>query len=612
VLAATVVGITAIGCAHPAQKVDVGDGRTAADESAAVWVKGPPPAPTAALLAPRPSAPASQPSTGTIEFSNKRAKVDPQPDPWQISAPPGDHHESPDWAASTPGEPPDLLPVLYTPTPVDDRQAKRGSMHFDNIEINKALEILSRDGGFNILVSPAVKGNVTANIKDATAEEALDAVLTLTGLVKQQSGRFTYIYTPEEVRNGNGPDQWISTRIYHLNYVRSTDFRALIADVLTPAGKITMTPEAGGGGPGGHGGSAPTSGASGGTGGAAPAPGAGAAAPTSGGPSGHPGGAGGGGNSHAGGAVVIVTDTVAALRQIDQIVAELDVPPLQVDIEAVLLSVEHDLNEEMGINVAIADTTGSILGVIGDGSKLFSTAGVVPGAAFGRAVGATAAAQGGGGAQGGAVQGAGFISPEHGLKFGSTRGGITELIRALKTTGKVTILARPHLLVLNNQEASLLLGDKLGYATLSQSAVSTTQNIQFLNVGTKLHVQPFISDDGLIRMMVHPERSSGRVIDNIPQASTSEVTTDVMVPDGATLIIAGLVDDVKDRSQNGLPFLSELPGIGVIFRERFLSHTHKELVVLLTPHIWDPGRAIHARRPFEPEPISCCPVPQDR
>ena len=89
-------------------------------------------------------------------------------------------------------------------------------------------------------------------------------------------------------------------------------------------------------------------------------------------------------------------------------------------------------------------------------------------------------------------------------------------------------------------------------------------------------------------MEVHPERSSGQIVDGIPQAHTTEVTTNVMVPDGATLVIGGLIDSEVDLDRSGLPFLSRLPVVGYLFGQSTKNITKKELMVLMTTHIWNP------------------------
>ena len=165
---------------------------------------------------------------------------------------------------------------------------------------------------------------------------------------------------------------------------------------------------------------------------------------------------------------------------------------------------------------------------------------------------------------------------------------------------KVEVLATPRLLVLNRQPAELLLGQRLGYTTASQSLVSTVQTVSFLNVGTLLRVRPFIYADGNVRMEIHPERSTGQVVNNIPSTSTSEVTTNVMVPDGSTIVIGGLMDNDDNRRQNGVPGLSRIPVIGVIFRERQRTLAKKELIVLLTVQIWNPTKACPTEEVHEP------------
>ena len=119
---------------------------------------------------------------------------------------------------------------------------------------------------------------------------------------------------------------------------------------------------------------------------------------------------------------------------------------------------------------------------------------------------------------------------------------------------------------MNKQRAEIQLGARLGFQTLSQNFTSTIQQIQFLNTGTLLRLRPFVSDDGMVRMEIHPERSSGSVTNNIPNQQTAELTTNVMVPDGATLVIGGLMEDEDDYQLQGLPFLSRLPAPGISLR----------------------------------------------
>ncbi len=241
------------------------------------------------------------------------------------------------------------------------------------------------------------------------------------------------------------------------------------------------------------------------------------------------------------------------------------------------------------------DGSGNTLGIFGDGATLNAATGFSPiglltqGLLRGGIPTDSSSSSSSSSSTSTGPSNTGFATDNQAFKFGNSGRNVTSFVSALQTIGKVEVLATPRLLVLNKQLAELQLGDRLGYSTFSQSIVSTTQQISFMNVGTLLRVRPFIASDGMVRMEVHPERSTGAIIDSIPQASTSEVTTNVMVPDGATLVIGGLMDKQVEITQNGIPWLSTLPGIGAFFRDRSTNLVKKELIVLLTTHIWSPG-----------------------
>ena len=152
--------------------------------------------------------------------------------------------------------------------------------------------------------------------------------------------------------------------------------------------------------------------------------------------------------------------------------------------------------------------------------------------------------------------------------------------------------------MLNKQKAEIQLGQRLGYPTITQNFTSTVQQIQFLNTGTLLRLRPFVSSDGMVRMEIHPERSTGSVPprSSSRQQNTAEMTTNVMIPDGATLVIGGLMEDERDYSQQGLPGLNRLPILGAAFGNKAKTLGKRELVVLLTPHIWRPNLPPGARR----------------
>ena len=160
--------------------------------------------------------------------------------------------------------------------------------------------------------------------------------------------------------------------------------------------------------------------------------------------------------------------------------------------------------------------------------------------------------------------------------------------------GSTKILASPRILVLNKQRAEIQLGQRLGFrSSVTQNIIGTTQQVQFLNTGTLLRLRPFVSGDDIVRMEIHPERSEGSVdpTTGLPTQTTAELTTNVMVADGATLVIGGLMEDLDNYTQTGLPGLSRIPILGHLFGTKDKNDTRRELVVLLTPHIWSSGQA---------------------
>lgn len=300
----------------------------------------------------------------------------------------------------------------------------------------------------------------------------------------------------------------------------------------------------------------------------------------------------------AGGDFVVVQDSEAVLKTIDRLIEQLDVQPVQVLIEAVIMTVTRTNTNDLGVNYAVLDGAGRVLASVGSGAAINAAAGFDPTQVLSAGsplatIGTTLATAGGKLAGSSST---GFAESANGARFGFVDNDLTGFIRALETVGETNVLASPRLLVLNKQRAELQLGDRLGFRTLTQTQTSTVQKVEFMNVGTQLYLRPFISSDGMVRMEIHPERSSGSVIDNIPQTSTSQLTTNVMVPDGCTIVIGGLMENVDDTQMSGIPGLSRLPVIGALFRQKTSSITKKELVVLLTPRIWKP----HGEQPQLP------------
>ncbi len=568
------LGLAGTGCVRPRQEIAVApavDARFEAVPTADVTV-GPPSAVSASVAGPQ--------SGGLISPDAPADTI--KPVSYQQPTTPAPQQAAPSTKQTSENNPP------REPVPAPKQLSGQNPVycHLDDIDIRQALEMASRGTGYNIIVSPNITGKITANLSGLGPEQAIDAIVQLGHLVTTRANGVLYVYTADEAKAAAEREGRLPVRVYHLNYVRAIDIEKLIKPLLSKDGKMsTSAPSQQGITTGNPFGGAP------GQPGMAGSPSSGAMPPPSAQSTPTPGTGVTGGDSMAGGDVMIVRDQEPILRMIDTIVAQVDVQPAEVLIEAEIISVELDKEHELGVNFAVLDLSGRALGVVGNGGLLNAAVGFGPAALV----------------SGGHVVGTnteGFAANEHGVKFGFIGDNVTGFIRALSAVGKTDVLACPRVLVLNKQLAELQLGQQLGYTTLTQNFTSTIQQVDFLNVGTLLRVRPFITSDGMVRMEIHPERSSGQIINNIPQTNTTQVTTNVMVRDGTTIVIGGLMDSEDNDNMFGVPGLCNWPVIGALFRQHQHSTIKKELIVLLTPRVVHPPCAPSSAIPLTVPPMA--------
>ncbi len=178
-----------------------------------------------------------------------------------------------------------------------------------------------------------------------------------------------------------------------------------------------------------------------------------------------------------------------------------------------------------------------------------------------------------------------------GLSVGVTFDSISALINAVETVSDVTVMANPKILALNKQTGKIIIGRQDGYLSLTNTNTDgATQQVEFLESGTVLEYRPFIGRDGMIRMEIHPEQSIGQVDITsggftLPNKSTTEVITNVMVKDGQTIVLGGLFKEQTSLSRSQVPLLGDVPFIGELFRGVTDKSERIELIVLITPHI---------------------------
>jgi len=171
------------------------------------------------------------------------------------------------------------------------------------------------------------------------------------------------------------------------------------------------------------------------------------------------------------------------------------------------------------------------------------------------------------------------------------RANIDATLRAAASRGDVEIVSRPVLLASNNQEARFLVGSQRPFVQVSRSLPTDTptrdQVIQYRDVGTKLTVRPTINQDGYVSLLIQQEinQATSEVQFDAPVISTREAVTQVLVRNGQTIVIGGLRDQQKDVSQGGVPILSGIPLIGGLFGRVDRKANRTELYLFLTPRI---------------------------
>jgi type IV pilus assembly protein PilQ len=416
--------------------------------------------------------------------------------------------------------------------------------------IRDALRVLGTRFKMNIVPSSNVDGPLTVtSLYDVTFEQALDSVLGY-GYKYDHEGNFIKVYTAEEYKKiKEDPDRLIY-KVFTLYYISAAEAMELIKPVLSGAGSI-------------QGSSPPETTVS---------TGESISAGT------------GGGDTMALNDHIVIKDYPENIVEAEKLLKQLDVRPKQVLIEATILSATLTEGMELGVDLNF------LAGVHLDGTSTTAEVGGANAAAL-ETTTTTPLQQIAAGTPGHApIETFGFArAGGNGLRIGVASGDFSAFITALERVTDTTILANPKILAVNKQLGQVYIGTKIGYISqTTQTQTSTTQQVEFLDTGTKLSFRPYIGDDGYIRMDIHPKDSSGTLKANdIPDEFSTELATNVMVRSGQTIVIGGLFRDVVVTSRSQIPLLGDLPLVGAIFRGTSDQTTRQEVIVLLTPHIID-------------------------
>jgi len=435
----------------------------------------------------------------------------------------------------------------------------RISMEFEDAPLSSVIKALSEQSGINFVAGEGVKDQkVTLYLDKVTLKEALDTILKATGLTYQQVGANIFVILQESKLS-----QLTVTKVYPLNYANVEEkkekqgdeeitipgFETIVRKLLSPYGSYIADPRT---------------------------------------------------NS------VIITDVPERHEQIAGIIAQLDTKAPQVLIETEILETGSALLKDLGFRWGTG-TNGTIFTIKG-GSM--STLWPYVGNPFGSVSKAPDMLRRGLAhmpptvlAPGEAISSAYYVPGffETGLASFTS---LQFVLSALERDTRTKVLGRPKILTLNNKTAEIQIITKTAIAsTTSISAgaggVSTgaSNQAERVETGTKLKVTPQINKDDYITLMVEPSVTTvadsshfppalvGAVFVGFVDPTTRTAKTTVMVKDGDTVVIGGLITTEDSDVLQKVPVVGDFPILGNMFRAKHREKTDKEIVVFLTPHI---------------------------
>ena len=421
---------------------------------------------------------------------------------------------------------------------------RRIDLDFKDADIHNILRLLSEVGGVNVVTADNVGGTVTIRMRDVPWDQALDVVLQAKSLGMVRQGnllRVAPLAQLEQEREAAIARQKqqqqlapLETRLVPVSYATAANMQPRVRELLTERGTVSVDTRTN---------------------------------------------------------MLIVRDIVGQLDDVEDLVRSLDTQTPQVLIESRIVEASSTYSRDIGIQwggaAVMSSATGNATGLrfpsdlgIAGGVPVDSapTQGLSPfnGTANNPNFAVNLPAVTGNGA-GGAL----------GLTMGSLSGAVNLNVRlsAAEAAGSVRIISSPRVLTLDNNEASISQGTLIPFSQVSAQGVNTA----FQEAKLELNVTPHVTSDGAVAMDVKITRNEpdfGRVGANgDPTILEREAITQLLVDDGDTAVIGGIYTRNTGRNVDQVPFLGDIPVLGVFFKRRRFREDRNELLIFLTPRI---------------------------
>ena len=459
------------------------------------------------------------------------------------------------------------------PLTEDEKQARlnefnyvgeRISLNFQDIEVRAVLQLIADFTELNLVASDTVSGNITLRLQNVPWDQALELVLKTKGLDSRTIGNVLMVGPAEEIAERERQEIEANKQIAELAPLQAEFIRIRYAK----AADIVQLFEAGSE-------------------------------------------EGGSLVSERGSVVVdertnaiIITDTAAKLAEIRDLVERVDVPIRQVMIEARIVIASTNLDEELGIEWGggyLGDSNGNIYSVSGSREQVVSlnndvVAGNTPTLTY-PVEGVQGGAGGGGGAGGQQQQGLGAALVDLGVSqatsgfaigFTSNDLFLTAELSALESSGQGEIVSQPKIITGDKQQATIKSGQEVPY---QEGAASGATTVSFKEAVLKLDVTPNITpDDRILLDLVVNQDSIGDLVPSgtgglIPTIDTTELTTQVLVGNGETVVLGGVFETNEITQVRKVPFLGDIPYLGVLFKNTANKTSKSETLIFITPRI---------------------------
>ncbi len=276
---------------------------------------------------------------------------------------------------------------------------------------------------------------------------------------------------------------------------------------------------------------------------------------------------------------LIIRERPEVLARMEKLVAELDRPTMQVYIQAEIVEVSSSDGKKFGIEWILKELRSKDLeGRAGSDWLLQQSAATNTTGTVGSTPTGTTSTN------------SQFPFPiGSGFGIGILGTNVSVVLRALRESNQVNLLSRPRIVTLDNQEASIEVGDQIPFKVLNQFGVTS---FEFKDATIQLLVKPHIIDSLHLALDVTPKADfqNGFTPDGTPIISTRRAQTRVKIRDGETVVIGGLIRDSEIKSEKRVPVLGRLPWIGFLFRDTISTVQKTELIVFITPIIMREGR----------------------